>query len=178
MTPYKLSNIPFGKFYVNGNYVDGFPNITTDNSQGVFFNQGTADDKKNYLVAKEFFSEVVTTQTAEESYQLVLKSVGATLPKRDTLDERIINDVKNRTGRLIDVQGGYPHGTAYELTINAWPVLKSVPAPRDSDADGMADDWEKKNGLNPNDATDASLYKLSKEYTNIEVYINSLAPSR
>jgi pectate lyase len=174
MTPYKLSNIPFGKFYVHGNYVDGFPNITADNSQGVFFNQGTAEDKKNYLVAKEFSSEAVTTQSAEDAYQLVLKNVGATVPKRDTLDERIVNDVKNRTGKLIDVQGGYPHGTAYELTINAWPVLNSVPAPNDSDADGMPDDWEKKNGLNPNDASDASLYKLSRDYTNIEVYINGL----
>ena len=49
--------------------------------------------------------------------------------KRDTLDERIINDVKNRTGKLIDVQGGYPHGTEYEKTVNAWPNLKSMPAP-------------------------------------------------
>ena len=108
------------------------------------------------------------------AYNQVLKNVGAVLPKRDTLDERIINDVKNRTGKFIDVQGGYPHGTAYELTLNAWPGLKSLPAPGDSDKDGIPDDWEKKNGLNINDASDASGYKLSKSYTNIEVYINSL----
>jgi len=103
----------------------------------------------------------------------VLERVGASF-KRDTLDERIINDVKNRTGRLIDVQGGYPHGTNYELTINAWPVLKSASASIDSDKDGIPDDWEKKKGLSPNDANDASQYKLDKNYTNIEVYINSI----
>ena len=74
---------------------------------------------------------------------------------------------------MIDVQGGYPHGTAYELTLNAWPALRSEPAPTDNDKDGMSDDWEKKNGLNPSDASDAAGYKLSKNFTNIEVYLNS-----
>ena len=45
---------------------------------------------------------------------------------------------------------------------------------RDTDKDGIPDDWEKKNGLNPNDAGDASKNKLDKHYTNIEVYINSI----
>jgi len=85
-----------------------------------------------------------------------------------------VNEVKNRTGKLIDVQGGYPHGTAYELTINAWPSLISLPPALDSDKDGMPDEWETKNGLNPNDAADASGNKLDKHYTNIEMYINSL----
>jgi hypothetical protein len=116
----------------------------------------------------------IETQSAEDAYNAVLKNAGAVLPKRDTLDERIINDVKNRTGRFIDVQGGYLHGTAYELTVIAWPSLKSVPAFADSDKDGMPDDWEKKNRLDPNDPADAAGYKLDKIYTNIEVYINSL----
>ena len=102
-----------------------------------------------------------------------MKSVGAS-HKRDTLDERIINDVKNRTGKFIDVQGGFPHGTTYELTVTAWPVLKSLPAFADNDKDGIPDTWEKKNGLNPSDATDAAQNKLHSHYTNIEVYINSL----
>jgi hypothetical protein len=111
---------------------------------------------------------------APEAYLAVLKSVGASF-RRDTLDERIINDVKNRTGRLIDVQGGYPHGTAYEKTVNAWPLLKSLPAPQDSDKDGMPDDWENKNGLNSNNSSDATGNKLHPQYSNIEVYINSIA---
>jgi hypothetical protein len=86
------------------------------------------------------------------------------------LDERIINNVKKRTGNFIDVQGGHPHGTAYELTVNAWPTLRSSPAPADQDKDGMPDDWEKKNGLNPSDATDAIQFKLHTSYTNIGVY--------
>ncbi|MDQ3682208.1 MAG: pectate lyase, partial [Bacteroidota bacterium] len=101
------------------------------------------------------------------------KNAGASF-SRDTLDERIINDVKNKTGKIIDVQGGFPHGTAYEQTINAWPALKKGIAPTDTDKDGMPDEWEEKNGLNKNDATDAINNRLHKHYTNIEVYINSL----
>jgi len=124
--------------------------------------------------ASPFPLVAVATQSAKHAYESVLKSAGAVLPKRDTLDERIVNDVKNRTGRMIDVQGGYLHGTAYEETVNAWPTLRSLPPPKDSDSDGMPDDWEKKNGLNPNDTSDASITKLHPFYTNIEVYINSL----
>jgi hypothetical protein len=72
------------------------------------------------------------------------------------------------------VQGGYAHGTAYDETINAWPLLRSLPSAKDTDADGMPDDWETKNGLNANDTGDASGHKLDKHYTNLEVYINSL----
>jgi pectate lyase len=171
----KPPSIDFGKWYVKGNYVDGSPSVSKNNWDGVALEKGTEQDKKSLLINQRFLSIEVKTQSAIEAYQSVLEKVGANL-KRDTLDQRIIGDVKNRAGRLIDVQGGYPHGTAYELTVNAWPVLKSVPAPKDSDADGMPDDWEKKNGLNPNDANDALGYKLNKDYTNIEAYINSLVP--
>jgi len=82
--------------------------------------------------------------------------------------------VQNRTGRIIDVQGGYPHGTPYDQTVNAWPALRSAPAAVDTDQDGMPDEWERKNGLDPGNAADARGYKLSKLYTNIEVYVNGI----
>lgn len=75
---------------------------------------------------------------------------------------------------MIDVQGDYPHGTDYSLTVNSWPALKSAPAPTDTDKDGMPDKWEKENGLNMNDAKDAAVYKLDKSYTNVEVYLNRM----
>lgn len=167
-------DIGFGKWYVDGNFVDGAEDVTKNNWLGVDIgNNGNEQDKKNTVITKQHDALLMPTQTAPGAFKSVLKSVGASF-KRDTLDERIINDVKNRTGRFIDVQGGYPHGTEYELTINAWPTLKSLPAPKDTDADGMPDDWEKKNGLNANDATDASTYKLDNNYSNIEVYINGI----
>jgi hypothetical protein len=49
-----------------------------------------------------------------------------------------------------------------------------MPSPADGDRDGMPDEWEKKNGLDPANATDATGNHLHSFYSNIEVYINSL----
>lgn len=174
VNPGKNETIGFGKWYVNGNYVDDANDVTDNNWSGIHMgNGGTEADKKETIVNEAFPAEAIPEQSAMEAYEDVLKHAGASR-QRDTLDQRIINDIKNRTGNFIDVQGGYPHGTRYELTINAWPVLKSLPARTDIDKDGLPDDWEKRNGLNPADALDASQYKLDKNYTNIEVYLNSL----
>lgn len=171
----KPPSIGFGKWFIEGNYVDGNAEITTDNWKGVTVEDGKASDMDLVKVNSSSFQLIpVNVQSAKEAYESVLKNVGAVLPKRDTLDQRIINEVRNRTGRMIDVQGGYPHGTAFELTTSAWPTLNSLPAPKDSDKDGMPDDWETKNGLNANDTSDASGLKLHGFYTNIEVYINGL----
>lgn len=175
VNPYnRLPDIPFGKFYVDGNYVDGSPEVTANNWLGVVMNNGTEADAENAKLKSPFNAVAVQTSPAPDAYKHVLKNAGVIFPKRDTLDERIINDVKNGSGKFIDVQGGFPHGTPYELTINVWPALQSLPAPSDTDKDGMPDDWEKKNGLDPNNPADASTYSAGKLYTNIEVFLNSL----
>jgi pectate lyase len=172
--PYKKEpKIPFGKYYITGNYVDGAEDVTRDNWKGVQMNDGTEEDKAQAKVNTAHTAIAITNQSAVEAYEAVLKSAGASF-NRDTLDQRIINDVRNRAGRIIDVQGGYSHGTDYDISAKAWPELRSLPAPKDSDADGMPDEWEQKNGLNAGDASDAAGYKLHKLYTNVEVYINSL----
>ena len=174
VNPGKNETIGFGKWYVNGNYVDEAADVTKNNWLGVHMgNGGTEDDKKNTVVDKPHDAWSIPTQTAEEAYEAVLKFVGASY-KRDTLDERIINDVKNRTGKFIDVQGGFPHETEYEITVNAWPNLRSIPALVDNDKDGIPDEWERKNGLNPADASDALKISSHKFYTNIELYFNSI----
>ncbi len=172
----KLPQIPFGKFYVEGNFVDGASDVTKNNELGVVMgNNGTEADKKAAVIAAPHAAEPIKAETAVKAYESVLAGVGASY-SRDTLDQRIINDVKNRTGKFIDVQGGFAHGTDYELTVNAWPALKSKPAALDEDKDGIPDAWENKHGLNPADASDAAMNKLDTHYTNIEVYINSLLP--
>lgn len=47
----------------------------------------------------------------------------------------------------------------------------------DTDGDGMPDEWEKANGLNPNDASDANGDCNGDGYTNIEKYINGIPTS-
>ncbi len=170
----KLPQIPFGKFYVQGNYVDGSPEVTSNNYLGVRMgNGGTEEDKKLALSTAPHANIAYGMQSATEAYDAILRSVGASF-RRDTLDARIINDVKNRSGKFIDVQGGFAHGTVYDLTVNAWPALKTGATAIDADNDGMPDEWEKKNGLDAGDSKDGATFKLHPVYSNVEVYINSI----
>ncbi|MFL5747198.1 MAG: polysaccharide lyase family 1 protein [Niastella sp.] len=173
MNPWKNAKLPYGKFFIDGNYVDGSAEVTGNNWQGVQVGEKQADDPALAKADAPFSTVPVTTQNAKDAYELVLKNAGCSF-KRDTLDARVINEVKHRGGRFVDVQGGYPHVTDYEATVHAWPTLRSLPAPADKDQDGMPDAWEAKHALDPADAGDASVYKLDKQYTNIEVYLNEL----
>ncbi len=174
VNPTKTDKIGYGKFYVTGNYVDGELNYTKNNLLGVDIGDGKIEENKNeVLTDKPFPTILIKEQSALEAYENVLQNAGASF-KRDTLDQRIINDVKNRTGKFIDVQGGYPHGTSYMQTVNAWPKLVSMPAHADTDSDGIPDNWEKAMGLDPKDPADAAKCSLDKQYSNIEVFINSL----
>ncbi len=174
LNPYKKApSIPFGKFYVDGNFVEGSAEVSSNNWRGVVMNDGTDADAQQARMNVPFETAEVKTQSSQGAYGQVLSNAGASF-KRDTLDERVIKEVRNGTGGMIDVQGGFAHGTAYELTVNAWPFLKTAPTPTDSDKDGMPDTWEKLHGLNANDGTDAIGHKLHKHYTNVEVYLNGL----
>jgi pectate lyase len=108
----------------------------------------------------------VVTFNAEENYNKVLADAGCTLPKRDAVDVRIINDVKNGTGRIINSQND----------VGGWPSLNSTTPPTDSDHDGMPDTWENEYGFNPNDSSDNSQDADDDGYTNIEEYLNNTIP--
>jgi hypothetical protein len=83
------------------------------------------------------------------------------------VDERVIADVRDRTGRLLDSQD----------EVGGWPILRTRGVRRDSDQDGMPDMWERAYGLDPEDPADGSEDRDDDGYTNLEEYINSLVPS-
>ena len=83
---------------------------------------------------------------------------------RDAVDKRVIAGVKDGTNRLIDSQ----------IEVGGWPELTTKPAPKDSDGDGMPDKWEIVNKLNSSDPADRNSHTLNKNFTNLEVYLNSL----
>ncbi len=174
LNPYKTSKIPFGKFFLRGNYMDGNAAITANNWLGVVMQDGTKEDAEMAKVNNPFPGIDIPVQSAKDAYDQVLQYAGAVFPQRDAMDQRIIREVKTRTGKLVDVQGGYPHGTPYEISKNAWPQLKTLPPLLDTDNDGIPDSWEMKKHLNPNNSNDATACTLSKEYMNIEVYLESL----
>ena len=171
VNPTKNDQRNFGHFYVEGNIVDGAIEVTKNNLLGVHM-EGADIDKENTISSNAFEIVSIPMSNAAEAFLEVIDKVGASY-KRDTLDKRIVEDVLQRKGRIIDVQGGFTHGTPFDQTIQAWPTLQIASAPTDSDKDGMPDEWEKLNGLDPFQNRDASEYSISKVYTNIEVFMNS-----
>ncbi|MBQ8940206.1 MAG: hypothetical protein IJ062_00075 [Firmicutes bacterium] len=181
--------------HLSGNVMEGMKDLTDDNYKGLdFFSNGqywwikrenisekgvvmhgfekTDKEVPEVLLPNDqYLSDYpVKTQTAEEAYTDVLKYAGASF-RRDTIDERVINNVKN---------GEYPNGSNGSIgfvdsiyDVGGYCYLYEGEKPADTDADGIPDEWEDKNGLDKDDPTDA--VKISSSgYTNIEVYANSL----
>ncbi|MCS4434334.1 fibronectin type III domain-containing protein [Aquiflexum gelatinilyticum] len=165
----------YGKFYISGNILVGKPNVIADNWVGVRLeNPELTNQFLNNLKASTPFSADVylNTDSAEEAYIKVLDKAGASY-FRDPVDQRIINETRTGTFTYKGSNGSTGGIIDSQKDVGGWPVLKSLPAPKDTDRDGMPDVWEAENGLNPNLA-DHNGYKLSSSYTNIEVYINGL----
>ncbi|MEK5026081.1 pectinesterase family protein [Paenibacillus sp. FSL M7-1046] len=152
---------PVTKLYLAGNVMDGSPEVTADNWQGV---QSYSDSSK--LAEPAVMPNPYVEEPASDAYANVLAGAGATLPRRDAYDARVMNDVKNRTGQHINSPleiGGYPD----------YPETASKVV--DQDHDGMNDAWETARGLSPSDPADRNGTSLSSEgYTNLEVYLNDL----
>ncbi len=152
------------KWYISGNYVDGFPETTDDNWNGGV--QGDYADESDLRSCEPFEHILIPEEDAQTAYEKVLAHAGASL-KRDKIDERIIREVKEG---IATVNDGIINS---QTEVGGWPELISAPAAADSDSDGMPDDWEITNNLNPDDYSDASLFSQTG-YTYIEDYLNSL----
>lgn len=116
------------------------------------------------------------TQSAQDAYEWVLKCAGASL-KRDAVDARIVDEVRqgitHYTGGNTPVgEKTYPGIIDRVSDTDGWPTYQGT-ALKDTDHDGMPDSWEREKGLDPN-KDDSAKYNLSKEYTNLEVYMNGL----
>ena len=169
-----------GKWHVAGNHVVGNEKISADTwDGGVDFDAPDAKGAGGLPAVIErvrgrdpFAAAPIRQQTAQEAYELVLANAGATLPKRDPVDMRIIESV--RTGKP-------EFGNGIITTpsdVGGWPEYKSARPPADKDRDGAPDNWEKKHGLNPNDAADGAQDKDQDGYTNIEEYLNGTDPAK
>ena len=121
----------------------------------------------------------VTTHTAENAYNAVLAYAGASL-YRDAVDARYMEEARTGTATYKGSVTKSPGLIDLVSDVNGYTESNFCTGSRekgfDSDTDGIPDAWETANGLNPNDASDATTYTLDPKgyYTNIEVYANSL----
>lgn len=193
----KLGYYVFGRVYANGNIVEGYPEITKDNWAGgiqVQEQRNTDGYTANMKWDNPFpIENPFPIMTAQEAYNFVLENVGATFPKRDIVDQRVLEQVK--TGKVYYAEGlnpddfyqfehrrlpkdSYKQGIITDIKqVGGYPEYKGKPY-KDSDGDGIPDEWEKKYGLNPNDPSDAVKDMNGDGYTNIEKFINGIDPTK
>lgn len=164
-----------GKFFISGNVVAGYPEITKDNwAEGVQLKDENNSAKAKSKLIRPVDCVKMKTQDATDAFRDVLDYAGAGL-HRDAVDQRIIAEA--RSGK--EMYGTTFHGGGNGIIddpkdVGGWPELKSDKPSPDSDQDGMPDEWELKNKLNPNDDADSKLFTLDENYTNLETYLNAL----
>ena len=200
----------FGRVYADGNIVEGYDAITKNNWAGGIQTADKdgdlAEDELAIMHSKEpFVMPHMTILPNSQTFDYVLNNVGATIPKRDIVDQRVVDEV--RTGNVYyekklpkvnpygDLWGLSPKSQAPDGSfkyrrlskdsykegiitdprqMGGYPQYKGKPY-KDSDKDGMPDEWEIANGLNPNDPSDAVKDCTGDGYTNIEKYINGIS---
>ncbi|WP_197526775.1 hypothetical protein [Pirellulimonas nuda] len=173
----------YGDWYVADNVMVGDAAVTADNWDGGVQPQGGGEVIADIKLDEPWPAMAIEQQSAEEAYRLVLENVGATLPRRDPVDRRVIEET--RLGKATYAGASYDNGRAgvgqavrtgiidSQSDVGGWPELTSADAPRDTDHDGMPDQWESSNGLNPNDASDRN-QTAADGYTMLETYLNRI----
>ncbi len=164
--PIVLTDTADVTYYLDGNLVDGRPELTHDGS--AMFDRMVIGGRQMVSFARVPFPvPPVTTSTAAEALEQILAGAGATRPRRDAVDARIVEDVRTRGGRIIDSQE----------QVGGWPEYRTGPVPLDTDGDGIPDDWERAHGLNPHDPSDGAV-RTPSGYTNLEIYLDTLTRDR
>lgn len=186
----------WGSFYVADNKMEGHDDVSADNwTKGIYSQQENGpkvDDLWTDETKKKLRSDVpvvdvagVRTHSADEAYRKVLTFVGA-CNYRDEVDELIVEDV--RLGKAsITADGNKPgYINSPNDILSVLPYLGSDPYPvlntdksrsvKDTDNDGMPDDFENKMELDAENSADGNAKTLDPDhkYTNLEMYLHSL----
>lgn len=162
----------FGEFYINGNVLEGRDLVNQDNWLGVILKDGNIQDKQQMQRISAFPVFYGFSHTAVKAYENVLEYAGASF-KKDAVDLRIVENVKSGSFTALGSRGSINGLIDSQEDVGGFPVLGAGEPLLDTDEDGMPDQWEIENGLDPL-KYDANERYLSTAYDNIEVYFNSL----
>lgn len=179
----------WGKYYVTGNYNSKYTTVNQDNWTYGVINQidasgcdgtFTQETKDTIKLTEPIDYILTTTHSAADAYERVLDFAGASL-HRDSFDELMVSDARNSkatyTGSglskgFVNSQDDNKPADA-DASWSAWPTLASKDAPKDTDGDGMPDEWELANALDPTNPNDGKTIGADG-YSNLENYLNSL----
>lgn len=180
-----------GRYYIAGNVMEGNAEVTADNHKGVTDAPGrpyirhrksagpksgispdavpeTGEATTSCLVAEPFPFEPIAEDAPEVAFRKILADAGCSFSRdsydRDVVRQAAAGTAENGRDGIIDTPGD----------VGGWPVLSSGATRLDTDGDGIPDDWEKANGLDPRNPADAPLPAPGSPYTNIELYLDSL----
>lgn len=168
----------WGKYYINGNISEGNPEVNADNWEKGVFNQMThyslteTDKKAIKITQPHDIQNNVKTDSPIEAYEKILQIGGASL-MRDAVDFHVLKDVKSGSFTYNGSKGSKNGIIDSQNDVGGFPTLRQGNNPIDSDNDGMPDEWEIKNNLDPKKAN-ANGRDLDKNYDNIEVYSHSI----
>jgi hypothetical protein len=145
-----LQKDPRGEMDAAGKFVAGFPAIRADHWKGgIDFAPDGEATEKTLRVDRPFVVAPVTTHSAEQTHGLVLAQAGASRV-RDALDRRVIEEIRTGTAKFgAGYKGGGKVIIDSQRDVGGWPELRSLPAPADTDYDGVPDVWVQGQGLNP-----------------------------
>jgi hypothetical protein len=166
-----------GQWYVAGNIMAGNKGLSNDNWKGIDLAELPETSRSQAKADQPFeVMKLSNEQSAKDAYKAVLAGAGATLLKRDSTDIRIVYEVQHKiaSGQGVFGKAGIIDSPA---AVGGWATYKSDAALPDTDGDGMPDEYEAKNQLNPTDAADGSAVNASG-YTNLETYLNSIGIMR
>lgn len=172
-----------GRLYVDGNRLLAGPSadrlVFTADAQGessLPAVQGALNEWERtvntsaelHRVEAPFEMPPLSATSALEAYDHVLAQAGATLPKRDAVDRRVVRYTRLGMGEKID----------RPADVGGYPELKTSDVRPDSDGDGMPDDWEIAMGFDPADPSDGAGDADRDGYTNFEEYLNWLVENK
>jgi len=185
---------------------DNFYGFTTGSEERAFdaHDGNTQAVYDKIVLSAPVLSSNVETETADEAFVSVTSKAGASLPRYDEEDTRLLaeaygtvepkfygtDDAGNisRAAGIINTPAdieftetdsfvALDEATGQLITTDMWPFLGMRDGEcrvTDTDGDGMPDAYETSVGLNPNDAADG--YQLTGSgYSNLEIFLNGVA---
>lgn len=156
--------------HMTGNVIVDKPEFDADNWMAYV---GTGDGMAKVKSDKPWFEPFVKTDSAKDALESVLADVGATMPKQDAIDKRILGEVRKRQHTYSGSKGKLPGIIDSPKDAGGLPEYRSANPPTDTDHDGMPDDWENANSLDPTNPADSAAYRVDG-YTNLEHFLNEL----